>query len=141
MKKIISVIAILTLLILNGCAATNRPDQDLTVVAIKSAALMAGNHFGKQYPELIAAPALRFSESFEAGEVTADQINDGLKTLAGLNVDPAIIEEILLLAEAMGIELQNGKVLTLAGVDERYINAAITGFFRGIALSCPTCGG
>jgi hypothetical protein len=140
MKRIISVIAILTLLILNGCAATNRPDQDLTVVAIKSAALMAGNHFGKQYPELIA-PALRFSESFEAGEVTADQINDGLKTLAGLNVDPAIIEEILLLAEAMGIELQNGKVLTLAGVDERYINAAITGFFRGIALSCPTCGG
>jgi hydrogenase maturation factor HypE len=52
-------------------------------------------------------------------------------------VNPLIIRQILVLAKDMGatVDFEDGKILGLINVDDKYIAVAIEGFFAGIRLT------
>jgi uncharacterized lipoprotein NlpE involved in copper resistance len=140
MKKWIVILSFVVFCLgLMGC---NENSDQLATTAIDSAAMLAGSFLAKEHPEIVDN-ALAFQEQLEANDIDPALINHGLKWLADYDVNPLIIRQILILARDMGatVDFEDGKILGMIDVNDKYIAVAIEGFFEGIRLTAYSDGG
>lgn len=118
------------------CMGCNENNDQLITTAIDSAAMLAGSFLAKEHPNVVDN-ALAFQEQLNTNDIDPALINEGLKWLADYEVNPLIIRQILVLAKDMGatVDFEDGKILGLINVDDKYIAVAIEGFFAGIRLT------
>lgn len=136
MKKSLIFLTLL-LFLFSGFNISCKGDSTKTALAVtESAAVVAGSFLVQENPE-VAIPALDFYTKLEQDDITYKDLNRGVLWLADNDVNPIVIQQILILADEIGAEVdfKNGKFVAIGKVEPKFLNAAIEGFFMGIRLS------
>ncbi len=117
---------------LQGCRAS---DRKVALFAVETAGMTAGNLIAKNNPEII--PAVKeYYQAYLDGRLTVKALNDGIERLSeDREVDPLIIDRLLALAEMVGAEVVDYEILGISNLDPEFLNAAVTGFAKGVALA------